>query len=36
MMSPWLFNVFMDDVVLEVNARLLGKRLELLCEWWLV
>ena len=24
-MSPWLFNVHMDGVVLEVNARVLGK-----------
>ena len=30
MMSPWLFNVFMDGVVREVNARVLGKWLELL------
>ena len=29
-MSPWLFNVFMDRVVREVNVRMLGKRLELL------
>ena len=29
-MSPWLFNVFMDGVVREVNARVLGKGLELL------
>ena len=24
-MSPWLFNVYMNGVVREVNARLLGK-----------
>ena len=30
MMSSWLFNVFMDGVVREVNARVLGKGLELL------
>ena len=29
-MSPWLFNVNMDDVVREVNVRVLGKGLELL------
>ena len=28
-MSPWLFNVYMDGVVLVVNVRVLGKRLEL-------
>ena len=28
--SPWLFNVYMDGVVREVNERVLGKRLELL------
>ena len=27
-MSPWLFNVFMDAVVREVNVRVLGKGLE--------
>ena len=26
-MSPWLFNVYMDGVVREVNVRLLGKGL---------
>ena len=35
-MSPWLFNVYMDGVVREVNARVLGKWLELLCGWWQV
>ena len=35
-MSPWLFNVYMDGVVREVNVRVLGKDLELLCEWWQV
>ena len=29
-MSPWLFNVYMDGVVQEVNVSVLGKRLELL------
>ena len=24
-MSPWLFNVYMDGVVREVNVRVLGK-----------
>ena len=24
-MSPWLFNVYMDGVVREVNIRVLGK-----------
>ena len=27
-MSPWLFNVYMDGVVREVNARMLGKGLD--------
>ena len=31
-MSPWLFNMFMDGVVREVNARVAGKGLELLKE----
>ena len=26
MMSPWLFNVYMDGVVREVNARVLGSK----------
>ena len=26
-MSPWLFNVYMDGVVREVNIRVLGKGL---------
>ena len=30
MLSPWLFNVYMDGVVREVNVRVLGKGLELL------
>ena len=30
--SSWLFNVYMDDVVREVNARVLWKRLELVSE----
>ena len=29
-MSPWLFNVYMDAVVREVNVKVLGKGLELL------
>ena len=29
-MSPWLFNVYMDGVVGEVNVGVLGKELELL------
>ena len=29
-MSPWLFNVYMDGVVREVNVKVLGKGLELL------
>ena len=29
-MSPWLFNVYVDDVVREVNDRVLGKALQLL------
>ena len=29
-MSPWLFNVYMDGVVREVNVRVLGKGLDLL------
>ena len=30
MISPWLFNVYMDGVVREVNGRVLEKWLELL------
>ncbi len=29
MMSPWLFNVYMDGVVRELNARILGSGLNL-------
>ena len=29
MMTPWLFNVYMDGVVREVNVRVLGKGLKL-------
>ena len=29
-MSPWLFNVYMDGVLRELNARVLGKELDLL------
>ncbi len=28
-MAPWLFNVYMDGVVREVNARVLGREAEL-------
>ena len=28
-MSPWLFNVYIDSVVGKVNVRVLGKGLEL-------
>ena len=36
-MSPWLFNLYTDGVVREVNVSVLVKRLELLeCEWWQV
>ena len=37
LMSPWLFNVYMDGVVREANVRLLGKGLELRsanCGWF--
>ena len=30
MISPWLFNVYMDGVVREGNVNVLGKGLELL------
>ena len=29
-MSPWLFNVYMDGVIREVNVRVLGKWLGML------
>ena len=29
-MSPWLFNVYMNGVVRELNVRVLGKGLKLL------
>ena len=29
-MSPWLFDVYMDGVVREVNVRVLGRGLQLL------
>ena len=35
-MSPWLFNVYMDGVVREVNVRVPGKVLAAECEWWQV
>ncbi len=31
-MSPWLFNVYMDGIVREVNARVQGKGLVMLGE----
>ena len=31
-MSPWLFNVYMNGVVREVNVRVLWKGLELLMQ----
>ena len=31
-MSPWLFNIYMDGVVREVNARVLGRGLSLVNE----
>ena len=33
LMSPWLFNVYMEGVVRAVNVRVLGKGLALLSEW---
>ena len=30
MMSQWLFNMYMDGVIREVNERVLGKGVELL------
>ena len=30
MISPWLFNVYMDGGVRDVNVRVLGKGLDLL------
>ena len=35
-MSPWLFNVYMNCVVREVNVRCLGKGWSCKCEWWQV
>ena len=32
-MSPWLFNVYLDGVVREVNVRVLGKIGAAECEW---
>ena len=29
-MSPWLFNLYIDGMVREVNARVLGRRLKML------
>ena len=31
-MSPWLFNMYMDGVVREVNARVMGRGVELVEE----
>ena len=31
-LSPWLLNVYKDDVVLELNAPILGRGQELLCD----
>ena len=31
-MSPWLFNLYIDGVVKEVNARVLGRGLKLVEE----
>ncbi len=30
--APWLFNVYMDRVVREVNAKVQGEGLVMLCE----
>ena len=36
-MSPWLFNVYMDGVVREVNVRDAWERVGAAeCEWWQV
>ena len=35
-MSQGLFNVYMDGEVREVNVRVFGKGLELLCQRWQV
>ena len=35
-MSPWLFNVYMDGVVREVNIRVLGRAGAAECGWWQV
>ena len=34
MMSPWLFNVYMNGVVREVNARVLRRRFKLVGVEW--
>ena len=31
-MSPWLFTLYMDEVAREVNARVHGEGLTLVCE----
>ncbi len=31
-MSPWLFNVYMDGIVRQVNARMLSRNLRLVSE----
>ena len=33
-MSPWLFNMIMDGVVKEVNARMNGRGLELIGQMY--
>ena len=35
-MSKWLFNVYMDGVVREVNVRVLNRVGAAECEWWQV
>ena len=35
-MSPWFFNIYMNCVMPEDNARVLRKGLKLLCKWWQV
>lgn len=32
MISPWLFNVYMDGVLNEVNARMLGRSVILMSD----
>ena len=35
-MSTWLFNVYLDGVVREVNAKVLGRTGTAECKWWQV